>query len=185
MTLVADSQDFSSEDMIDVDPFTLATQRCDSLIDWYNKTKRQHRLLHQFFRSTAIILGGLTPVLVLIQAMANEDVTKNTLTILIALFPSIAAIITGFDGLFQWKDNYIRMAQTAEALKSERIKFLTRTTRRYAKDKDDDKALDNFVSNVERIVLQERTDWVALVEQSMDLDELIKTARSDMAQDQD
>jgi hypothetical protein len=112
--------------------------------------------------------------------MTNTDVSKNTLTILIALFPSIAAIITGLDGLYQWKDNYIRMAQSAEALKSERIKFLTRTTRRYSKDKDNEKALDNFVSSVERIVLQERTDWVTLVEQSMDIDELIKTARMEM-----
>jgi hypothetical protein len=33
MTMVADTQDLSSGEMIDVDPFTLALQRCDSLID--------------------------------------------------------------------------------------------------------------------------------------------------------
>jgi len=187
MMMTADTQNFSSDDVTGVEPISLAMQRCDSLIGWYDKNKRRHRLFHRFFQSTAIILGGMTPVLVLLQAMTIEGFSRNILTILIALFPSIAAIITGLDGLYQWKDNYIRMAQSAEALKSEKIKFLTRTTRRYSKDKNIEQALDNFVSSVERIVLQERTDWVAMIEQSMDLDELIKTAKMEMktAQNQD
>jgi len=78
-------------------------------------------------------------------------------TILIAVFPAIAAIITSFDGLFQWKDNYTRFSQTAEALKSEKAKYLTRTTRRYYKVSKP-KSLNNFVTTVEKIVMEETSD---------------------------
>ena len=99
-------------------------------------------------------------------------------TILIAVFPAIAAIITSFDGLFQWKDNYTRFSQTAEALKSEKAKYLTRTTRRYYKVSKP-KSLNNFVTTVEKIVMEETSDWRALVEKSMDLEDLIDVARGE------
>ena len=47
----------------------------------------------------------------------------------------------------------------AEALKSERVKYATRTTSRYNHDLSDDEALDNFVARIEDIAMTEVTEW--------------------------
>jgi hypothetical protein len=53
----------------------------------------------------------------------------------------------------------VRFASTAEALKSELIKFETRTSPAYRHEVTDDVAIDNFVQAVEALVLSETSGW--------------------------
>jgi len=41
---------------------------------------------------------------------------------------------------------------------------------------DEDKALENFVSNIERITLEETAGWRTQIEQALELDELVSIA---------
>jgi len=59
-------------------------------------------------------------------ALDENEPWRMGFTILIALFPALAAIITSLDGLFQWRDTYASFSHTSELLKSEKIKYLTR-----------------------------------------------------------
>jgi len=70
-------------------------------------------------------LSGLTPVLILWSDLPE---------VLKALPAALAAIAAGVVGVFQWRESYPRFAFVCEALKSERLKFETRTTAEYSPD---------------------------------------------------
>ncbi len=133
-----------------ISPHQRALERCEDQIKWYSWAKRRQRILYQTFQFTAIVLSGLTPVLIL-----WSDLPKT----LQALPAAVAAIASGLIGIFQWKENYSRFGYSAEALKSEKIKFETRTTRRYGAKLDDYEALENFVTRIEALIMDEVTDW--------------------------
>jgi len=71
----------------------------------------------------------------------------------------LAAIAVGLVGVFQWQQNWVRFASTSEALKSELIRFETRTSPAYRPEVTDDVAIDNFVQAVEALVLSETSGW--------------------------
>jgi hypothetical protein len=129
-----------------------AVQRCQEMIAWYDKTKVTQRELYRWSQILAVVLSGLTPILILWNELPKP---------LQALPAALAAIVTALNGIFQWKDNYTRFAYTGEALKSELFKFQTRTTVDYARDVDDQQALENFVYRIEQLRENEVTDWRA------------------------
>jgi hypothetical protein len=127
-----------------------ALARCQRLIKWYTKEKRRQRLAYQTFQVAAILLSGLTPILIL----WSDDPAGWT-----ALPAALAAIAIGLLGIFQWKENYVRFAYVSEALQSEKNKFVTRTTTDYDKSLSEYEALSNFVTRVESLVMSEVSDW--------------------------
>lgn len=136
----------------------LALARCDELIAWYTKEGRRQRLAFQTFQVAAILLSGITPILILLL--------PDTLDAWAALPAALAAIAIGLVGIFQWKENYVRFAYTSEAIKSERNKFVTRTTRDYDLKLDQHAALGHFVTRVEALVMNEVTDWRGLMQEA-------------------
>jgi hypothetical protein len=135
-----------------------ALKRCDELIAWYTKEGRRQRLAFQSFQVAASLLSGITPILIL--------VLPPTLDGWAALPAALASIAVGLLGIFQWKENYIRFAYTGEALKGEKIKFETRTTRDYDVSLDDHQALSHFVARMEALVMSEVTDWRGLMQEA-------------------
>jgi hypothetical protein len=131
-------------------PREIAIKRCQENIDWYEKAKTRHMFAYQFFQVSALVLSGLTPVLILWTGL--PELFK-------ALPAALAAIATGLLGIFQWKDSYIRFGYTSEALKSERVKFETRTTKLYGAELDDHEVLNNFITRIENLVMSETSDW--------------------------
>lgn len=77
---------------IPVSPMELALRRCDDLVAWYTKTARKFCIGHNVTQIAVILLRGLTPVLVVLQALSVG--LKDFLAILIALLPATAAILT-------------------------------------------------------------------------------------------
>jgi hypothetical protein len=152
-------------------PRSVALKRCDDQINWYTWAMNDSSTKHNLSQVSAIFLGGITPVLVVLQVIFEQQ--RNLLTVLIALFPALAAIITGLNTAFVWKDNYIRFAYTTEALKSEKIKYQTRTTRTYGPPLTEQQALSNFVRRTETITLQETIDWKSRVKETIELEEAI------------
>lgn len=158
----------------------IAMDRCDSMIDWYEIHKKKCHNQMSASRLMAISLSGLVPVLVIIQiSLRSETLFWLIVSILIALFPASAAIVSAMDEVFQFKDNWIRYSEASEELKSERVKFLTRMTNDYDLKLTDYQALSNFVTNVELIATKERQNWREVAARSPELEQLIKSIRQD------
>ncbi len=66
MTMAAEPGDIYSDEFLindrEKEPRTLALDRCDGLIQWYEKNKSAHRIYWRGFQISAIVLSGLTPV---------------------------------------------------------------------------------------------------------------------------
>jgi hypothetical protein len=127
-----------------------ALRRVDEQIDWYETHSARQWRAFAVFQSAAVVLGGLTPVLILWSGLPKA---------LQALPAALAAIAAGLVGIFRWPHNKTRYSFTAEALKSERVKYATRTTSLYRHELSDDQALDNFVARIEHIAMTEVTEW--------------------------
>ncbi len=140
-------------------PRDLALKRCQELIDKYGRLRERHRIAYHGLQVAAIALSGITPVLILWTGL--PEVIK-------ALPAALAAIATGVIGIFQWNESYPRCTYVCEALKSERVRFETRTTKAYTATLDDQQALNNFVTNMENIVLSEITDWRSETQKSVE-----------------
>ena len=78
-----------------------------------------------------------------------------------ALPAALAAIAAALVGTFRWRDNQARFATAGETLKSELVYFQTRSTKWYDRKLHDDEAIDNFVSRMESLVLNETAEWRA------------------------
>jgi Protein of unknown function (DUF4231) len=128
----------------------LALRRVDEQIDWYETHSTRQWWAFSVFQSAAVVLGGLTPILILWSGLPKA---------VQALPAALAAIAAGLVGIFRWSHNKTRYSFTAEALKSERVKYATRTTSRYRHDLSDDQDLDNFVARIEDIAMTEVTEW--------------------------
>jgi len=127
-----------------------ALGRADEQIAWYESHSSRQWRAFAVFQSAAVVLGGLTPVLILWDAVPKA---------VQALPAALAAIAAGLVGIFRWPDNKTRYSFTAEALKSERVKYATRTTALYGRDRSDDEALESFVARIEDISMTEVAEW--------------------------
>jgi Protein of unknown function (DUF4231) len=127
-----------------------ALRRAEEQIDWYETHSSRQWRAFAVFQSAAVVLGGLTPVLIL-----WSDLPKAVQ----ALPAALAAVAAGLVGIFRWNDNKARYSFTAEALKSERVKYATRTGPNYGRDRSDDEALDRFVGRIEDLAMTEVAEW--------------------------
>ena len=94
-----------------------ALERYNSQVAWYEKTKRDARVYFYLFQTLVIVFSATTPVLIL----------ATDCKIVQAIFPAIAAILAGVLGIFQFQEAWRRRALALEALKSEFVKFDTRS----------------------------------------------------------
>jgi hypothetical protein len=129
-----------------------ALDRCSEQIGWYTRYARREWVLFIVFQSAAIALAAATPVLILWSSLPKP---------LQALPAALASVAAGLVGTFHWLQNKTRFAYTAEALKSERVLFETRTPPRYGPELTDDEALSAFVVRVEEISMTEVSEWRA------------------------
>jgi len=129
-----------------------ALKHCQRQIDFYEKAKRKSRLSFQISQTLAVTLSGLTPILILWTELPKP---------IQALPAAVAAIMVGLNGTFQFRENWTRFALGGQALRTEKIKFKTKTSRAYSVD--DSHALENFVSRINEITANEISDWYDLV----------------------
>jgi hypothetical protein len=129
-----------------------ALDRCEEQIDWYVRYSKREWRLFVVFQSAAIALSAVTPVLILWSSLPKA---------LQALPAAVASVAAGFVGTFRWLQNKTRFAYTAEALKSERVLFLTRTPPRYGLEVTEDAAVAAFVARIEEITMTEVAEWRA------------------------
>ena len=150
------------EQSLDADLETMAQRRqvainhCQELINWYEKAKTRYRWTFQVSQYLVIILSGITPLLILSDSISPW---------LEATPPAVVTMILGINGIFQYKENYLRYAYTSQALKSEKIRFETRSSKSYKSRLQEATALDRFVTRVDNIAMGEVNEWRALMQE--------------------
>lgn len=138
-----------------------ALQYCKEQIKWYDGVKNRNRLAFQIAQVATIALSGITPVLILMGDLPAP---------VQALPPALATMILGLNGIFQWKENYLRFASASEALKGELVRFETRTSNDYKLQLKETTALDHFVTRVANIVMSETGEWRTLMQEVSESD---------------
>jgi hypothetical protein len=129
-----------------------ALQRCEQQISWYERHSNREWRLFVVFQSAAIALAAATPVLILWSSLSK---------VAQALPAACASVAAALVGTFGWLQNKARFASTAEALKSERVRFDTRTPPRYGPEVTEEAALAAFVNRIEEIAMTEVGEWRA------------------------
>ena len=129
-----------------------ALRRCAEQIDWYQRYASREWTFFVIFQSSAVLLAAATPILILWSSLPKA---------VQALPAALASVAAGLSGTFRWLENKARYSFTAEALKSERVMFTTRTPPRYGIEIDDETALATFVSRIEQIAMSEVSEWRA------------------------
>ena len=127
-----------------------ALRRCNEQIGWYEKYSKREWLLFVVFQSAAVLLAAMTPVLILWSSVPKA---------VQALPAALASVAAGLVGTFRWLQNKTRFAYAAEALKSERVLYTTRTPPHYGPELTDDAALAAFVVRIEEISMTEVSEW--------------------------
>jgi hypothetical protein len=125
----------------------LALERCYDQIRWYTKYGVWAGVLYRTFQTSAVLLGAITPVLILWTELS---------LVLQALPAALASVSAALVGVYGWQENKARFSYTAEALKSEQVKFETRTG---VYRGDPARALSRFVARIEAIAMAETSEW--------------------------
>ena len=126
-----------------------ALDRYNSQIAWYEKMKQNARVRFYVFQTLVIVFSGVTPVLIL--------TTDSKLVQ--AIFPAAASILAGLLGTYQFQGSWRRRALALETLRSEFVKFDTRSGADYGDSVTEDQAIERFVLEMENIVADEVTEW--------------------------
>jgi hypothetical protein len=129
-----------------------AVERYNYSVRWFERTKRDARVLYYIFQVAVIVLSGITPLVIL----ATDSKLAQ------AAFPALAAICAGILGIYQWHESWRHRATTLEALKSEYVKFDTRSGDDYALTLTEDEAISRFVLKMEDILGGEVSEWKQL-----------------------
>jgi len=137
-----------------------ALKRYRELVSFYERQVGRNRVLWYTLQSAALILGSLTPVLLLWSSLP---------TALQALPAALAVIATGLTNIIRPRESWARTAFVREALKREHHLFDMRCGERYARDLSEADALDRFIAEVESIGASEVADWKALRKATEDL----------------
>ena len=126
-----------------------ALERYHSVFGWYDRTRNLSRLGFYVFQTLVILLSGVTPILIL----------ATNLKLLQAIPPALASILAGLAGVYQFNEHWMQRSSTAEALKSELVKFETRTGKDYSDALSEAEVIQNFVLRIEAIQTDAVAQW--------------------------
>jgi hypothetical protein len=117
--------------------------------DYYVRHARRSKFFYGAAQAIAVVLAGITPVLVVIEELPVA---------VRGLPAAIAAMALALSNLFQWRENWLRFTQTAGALERERLWLDTRTGP-YAAVEGGATRLERFVERASMIVASEYAGW--------------------------
>jgi hypothetical protein len=127
-----------------------ALQRCQELIDWYEKQKPKHRIFDYALQTLTIVMAGITPLLIMID---------NLHAAYKALPAVIATITAGLNAAFRSRATYVNFSYAAEQLKAAKLKYEIRMAAEPSGSIDQMKDLEAFVDRIENIALTELSEW--------------------------
>lgn len=153
-----------------------AVKYCANLIEYYKASQRLNRICYYIVQLSTIIFSGITPVLIVISTNSTNnllpylDIIAPWAKWLSIILPALAAILASISTSIPLQRNWISSKITKENLEAELQAFRLGATDLYrvydATDSNEkkrkQKVLDNFIDRVNKIHLQEVTQWAQL-----------------------
>jgi len=127
-----------------------AIDDCQTMITWYDKEKKNPRILFYSFQIIAIVFSAMTPIFILWDQLPKA---------VQALPAALVSIAVALNAVFKWRENWALRAHTAEALKRELMKYRARASHKYSQSLSEQEALDNFVDAIDTLTMNEVTEW--------------------------
>lgn len=124
-------------------------QRIDDQISWYETKSTWSQKTFRRLRVAEIVIAATIP---LIMGFAGLPLK---LAVLAGVLGVAVAVIAGILGLYQFEQRWVEYRNTSEALKQERLFYLTATPPYDGKD-----PFTLFVTRAEKIMSRERGNWV-------------------------
>ena len=128
----------------------VAIDDCQTMIDWYDREKKNPRILFYSFQIIAVVFSAMTPIFILWDALPKA---------IQALPAALVSIAVALNAVFKWRENWALRAYTAEALKRELMKYRARASQKYNQNLNEQEALDNFVDTINTLTMNEVTEW--------------------------
>ena len=134
--------------------------RVNPQISWLSAASVKYKKGYMRYRVIALALSSLTTILpsyINYKDEANPRVSAlvGWIPLVVQLASASATLSLALLSLNRSQENWVRYRSSAEALKREKLLFLTRTTETYASDQ----AFQNFVLQAEAIMQEEHSQW--------------------------
>ncbi|HEX8245961.1 MAG TPA: DUF4231 domain-containing protein [Longimicrobium sp.] len=127
-------------------------QRVQDQIDWYGDKSGAAQSRFKLLRTVEIVLAASLPLLTTINPARYP-----WQPLAVSLVGVVVAVIAGLLALNQYQDHWIKYRTTAESLKHEKFRYLTRAEPYNGAD-----AFALLVSRVESLISQENSSWAQL-----------------------
>lgn len=136
-----------SPDLFLDEPERYLRERVDEQLAWYENKSAISKRWYYRLQIVTLISAATIPVITL---SSGEFVVR----LVVALLGSVTAVSAGLLSLYQFRDQWIDYRATAEVLKFERYRFVTRVDPYVGSD-----AFSQFVNRIEAVIIQENQGW--------------------------
>ena len=136
------------------------TQRVDDQLNWLEKKSAFNQKRYKLTKAVVIVASVSIPFL---AGLIDENASLMKYAIAFSGF--IISIAEGFAALNKYHENWVQYRVTAEALKREKIMYLTQS----GAYKESAEAFKTFVVQVEGILANENAKWEEVISQKVDV----------------
>lgn len=123
-------------------------QRLDDQIAWYNRKSQSAQAWFKRLRRLEIVCAAAIPFL------AGFSGSHPAIPVVLGLLGAVVVVLTAFQTLGQYQENWIEYRTTSESLLHERFLFLTASP-----PYNRDRAFTLLVERVEALISKENTAW--------------------------
>ncbi|MBN2007768.1 DUF4231 domain-containing protein [candidate division KSB1 bacterium] len=131
-----------------MDQETYLNERLDDQLTWFDKNSQWNQKWFKHLQVAQLVSAALIPF---VSGFMDAGLV---IKIVVGLLGVIVASITGIITLYKFHDNWVAYRSTCEALRVEKILFLTKSAP-YNKDEP----FTLLVERVEAILLRENANW--------------------------
>lgn len=150
--VVASGQESHIKQDLTISPDDYMRDRVIYKMNVYERLGKHHRVYYLGISLVAIILAAAVPVLINLQV-------DSIISTIISL---IVTILISTEKLFHFREHWRNYDEMAAFLRSEQVKFQTRSGEYQPKDMDNDKAFHLFVARIERAISNERNETIEM-----------------------
>ena len=126
------------------------SERLDDQIKWYSNKSRYNQKMYKRLGLLEIIAASLIPLLSGLSSMISYSEW------IIGILGVIIAVAAGASALYKFHENWMAYRTTLEALKHEKLLYLTQTN-----PYENDERFQTLVSRAESIMVNENQYWLA------------------------
>lgn len=133
-----------------IDIETYLSERVDNQINWHDRKSSKNQ---KWFKSLQMISLACAAAIPFISGLVIDP---TLLRVLVGGLGVVIAVVAGAISLYQFQQHWIDYRVTAEALRGEKYRFVTRTP-----PYDGPTAFRDFVQTVETILSEQNAKWQA------------------------